>query len=103
MLLGALEAGGTKMGCAVGTQDGEVLRSETFPTLTPEETLPVLIRWFSETGIDALGIGSFGPVDLNPSSPQSTEVPMWRMPRHWEFAPLLFIPKQLNIFPKSFR
>ncbi len=69
MILGALEAGGTKMVCAVGTEDGKILDSKTIPTLSPELTIPELIRYFEETGIEALGIGSFGPVDLNPKSP----------------------------------
>ncbi len=69
MILGALEAGGTKMVCAVGKEDGTILCTETFPTLTPEETLPQLIRFFAGKNVESVGIGSFGPVDLDLASP----------------------------------
>lgn len=68
MLFGALEAGGTKMVCAVGNEKGEILEQKSFPTLTPEETMPVLISYFKEKEISALGIGCFGPIDLNRAS-----------------------------------
>lgn len=69
MLLGALEAGGTKMVCSTGDETGRVFTFEHFPTTTPEETVPKIIAFFRNAGIDALGIGSFGPVDLDEASP----------------------------------
>ena len=45
MRLGALEAGGTKMVCAVVSGDGEVLDRMETPTLTPAETVPQMIEW----------------------------------------------------------
>lgn len=68
MLFGALEAGGTKMVCAVGNEKGEILEQVSFPTLTPEETLPKIKAYFQGKEIAALGIACFGPVDLNKSS-----------------------------------
>lgn len=68
MRYGALEAGGTKMVCAIGDEHGNILEQCTFPTLTPEETMPGLIRYFAERNIEALGIGAFGPVDVVPGS-----------------------------------
>ena len=68
MRIGALEAGGTKMVCAVGDEKGNVLERESFPTLTPEETLPVLTKWFLERKVEALGIGAFGPTGVNPQA-----------------------------------
>ncbi len=64
MLLGALEAGGTKMICAVGTSDGNILDKVSFPTETPETTMPKMLGYFKDKGIKALGIGCFGPIDL---------------------------------------
>lgn len=61
---GALEAGGTKMVCAIGNEKGEILEQQSFPTKTPEETMPALIGFFKERQVCALGIGSFGPVDV---------------------------------------
>ena len=67
--IGALEAGGTKMVLAVYEEDGTELERLTLPTETPEITMPPMIAFFRRHGIDALGVGSFGPLDLNPASP----------------------------------
>jgi len=69
MILGALEAGGTKMVCAIGDENGNLTERISFPTKTPEETMPQMIAFFQEHGIEALGIGTFGPADLNTGSP----------------------------------
>ena len=66
MRLGALEAGGTKMVCAVVSGDGEVLDRMETPTLTPAETVPQMIEWFAARDMDALGIGAFGPTCVDP-------------------------------------
>ena len=66
---GALEAGGTKMICAVGDETGRILERVSLPTLTPAETMPAMIDFFRDKGISALVIGCFGPVDLNRASP----------------------------------
>lgn len=68
MILGALEAGGTKMVCAIGDETGKIIDRCTFPTETPEITMPQMISWFKDYNIEALGIGTFGPADLNPAS-----------------------------------
>ena len=68
MILGALEAGGTKMVCAIGDEQGSITDRLTIPTETPEVTIPKLIHYFKEHHIEALGIGTFGPADLNPAS-----------------------------------
>jgi fructokinase len=69
MIYGAIEAGGTKMVCAIGTADGQLLSEATFATKEPAETTRELVAFFQGKGIKALGIGAFGPVDLNPASP----------------------------------
>ena len=66
--IGALEAGGTKMVLGIFDEQGTELCRETLPTLAPEETVPAMQEYFSRHQIDALGIGSFGPLDLNPAS-----------------------------------
>ena len=65
MLIGALEAGGTKMVCSIGTPQGNVLQRASFHTLTPDETIPQIVDFFDKFDISALGVGSFGPLDLN--------------------------------------
>lgn len=68
MLIGALEAGGTKMVCAVGTEDGRILEQVSIPTTTPEDTVPKVVGYFKDKKIAALGVGAFGPVDVDPRS-----------------------------------
>ena len=67
-ILGALEAGGTKMVCAIGAPDGTILDQISIPTEKPEITMPKMIDYFRSKNISALGIGSFGPIDLNRNS-----------------------------------
>ncbi len=68
MLLGAIEAGGTKFVCAIGNENGEVLERVSFPTTIPEETMGRVIEFFKDKKIEALGVGSFGPIDLDKNS-----------------------------------
>lgn len=98
MRLGALEAGGTKMVCAVGDERGNLFERASFPTLTPEETMPGLIDYFRSKGIEALGIGSFGPLSLDPNAPDygaitTTPKLAWRdYPLRRAFAEALGVP-----------
>ncbi|WP_026692348.1 ROK family protein [Peribacillus kribbensis] len=82
-MLGAIEAGGTKFVCAVGDKEGTILDSIQIPTTVPEETMPLVIDFFRKHDIEAIGIGSFGPIDINLESPSygyitSTPKPGWR-------------------------
>lgn len=98
MRLGALEAGGTKMVCAIGDESGKILERAVIPTGTPGVTMPELIRFFGERRIDGLGIGCFGPIELNPDSCEygcitSTPKAAWRnYPIVGEFAKALDCP-----------
>lgn len=68
MILGALEAGGTKMVCAIGDEKGTILDKISIPTTLPAETMPKLISYFQKFSLAALGIGTFGPADIHPDS-----------------------------------
>ena len=68
-MLAGIEAGGTKMVCAVSDAELNLKGSAVFPTTTPQETIAEIINYFRKFDIDAVGIGSFGPLDLNPKSP----------------------------------
>ncbi len=74
-LIGAVEAGGTKMVCAVGTSPDDLRDEVRFPTDSPDECLPAVVdyfrTWQEEHGeqISAIGYGTFGPCDPNPTSP----------------------------------
>jgi fructokinase len=74
VLIGGIEAGGTKFICAVSRGGPELLREERFPTGLPRETLEKAAAFFAAArkdfgSLDAVGIGSFGPVDPKRSSP----------------------------------
>lgn len=69
MRIGALEAGGTKMVCAVVDENGTVSDRISLPTETPEKTMPQLTAYFAAHGVEALGVGCFGPLDLDRNSP----------------------------------
>lgn len=82
-----IEAGGTKWVCIIAKGPEKVLASKRFPTTSPEETIAAAIEFFQshineEIEYRALGIGSFGPLDLNPESKTygcitSTPKPGW--------------------------
>lgn len=81
-LLGALEMGGTKMVCATGRADGEIVERVRIDTADPASTLEACGAWFAERGVEALGVGAFGPTDVDPASPHfgcmlTTPKPGW--------------------------
>ncbi|MDY2963134.1 fructokinase ScrK [Streptococcus dysgalactiae] len=69
-LYGSIEAGGTKFVCAVGDEEFTVVDKTQFPTTTPEETIAQTIAYFKafEADLAGIAIGSFGPIDIDPSS-----------------------------------
>jgi fructokinase len=70
-VFGCIEAGGTKFVCGVGSGPDD-LTLGTIPTTSPEVTIERAGRFFRDRvseGLRAVGIGSFGPVDLHPESP----------------------------------
>ncbi len=71
-LFGAIEAGGTKFVCAVGTGPDELRNEARFPTTSPQETIQQAIAYFkgqaTKEPLKAIGIASFGPVDPDPNS-----------------------------------
>jgi fructokinase len=70
MTYGGIEAGGTKWVCAIGTGPDDLEELLTFPTTTPAETIARAADFFASNGlVAAVGIGSFGPIDLERGSP----------------------------------
>lgn len=67
-MLGAIEAGGTKFVCAVGDEQGTIIDRVQIPTTLPEETIPKVIEFLRKHPVKAIGIGSFGPIDVNRES-----------------------------------
>lgn len=86
-MIGAVEAGGTKFVLAVANGPEQRLERHELPTRTPAETFPAMQRWFADAArrhgrIEAFGIGSFGPIGLDPAKPDyatftTTPKPGW--------------------------
>lgn len=69
---GLIEAGGTKFVLGVADAEGTVLADARVPTTIPADTLGAVRAWFAENagaGFDAIGIGSFGPLQLDRNQP----------------------------------
>ncbi|MCJ2184238.1 ROK family protein [Novosphingobium sp. 1949] len=88
LLLGGIEAGGTKFLCALADGEGRILDEVRIATTTPAQTLGAAVRFFEDARdtrgpISALSIGSFGPLSLNPAAHDhgaitSTPKPGWQ-------------------------
>jgi fructokinase len=88
VIYGSVEAGGTKFVCAAGSSPDRILERIRIPTETPEKTLAAAVDFLKAAEkthgkIRALGVSSFGPVDLAESSPTygyitTTPKPGWR-------------------------
>ncbi len=88
-LYGGIEAGGTKFVNTIANAKGEILMMKTISTTSAEATLDLVSQFFVEgtrqfsSQLIALGIGNFGPLDLNLSSKTygsftSTTKPDWK-------------------------
>jgi len=86
-LFGGIEAGGTKFVCIVGSGPQSIEDQVRIETTTPDETLNKVVEFFQpytkEKKIKTIGVGCFGPLDLDPDSKSfgyitSTPKPGWR-------------------------
>ena len=72
-LLAGIELGGTKCVMLLGSGPDDLRAEARIATTNPNETLDAidetLKRWRDRHGFDAIGIASFGPLDLDPASP----------------------------------
>lgn len=65
---GSIEAGGTKFVCAVADEELSIIERISIPTTLPEETLAQVFDFFDRYELKRLGVGSFGPIDVNERS-----------------------------------
>lgn len=65
---GSIEAGGTKFVCAIGDEHFNVIEKKVIPTINPEITMDQVKKFFLEYSVDALSVGTFGPIDIDTSS-----------------------------------
>lgn len=98
-LYGSIEAGGTKFVCAVGDEELKVVEKMQFPTTTPQETIKKTVDFFKrfEKKLEAVAIGSFGPIDIDKKS--KTYGYITTTPKlHWANVDLLgLISKDFNV------
>lgn len=86
-LWGGIDAGGTTFKCGVVNFSGQLVRSQRVKTEAPEKTVSTCAEFFLQqrefgTDLAGIGLGTFGPVDLDPSSPHygsilETPKPLW--------------------------
>lgn len=86
-MFGGVEAGGTKFVCVIGTGPDDIAQTQRIDVAGPAETLEAALDFFRRalaagTRLDAIGIGSFGPVELRRSHPRygfitATPKPGW--------------------------
>lgn len=80
-LVAGVELGGTKS-IAVIARGDEIIEEAHWPTGAPDATLNAIADWIAARDADALGIASFGPLGLDPVSPDfgfvtATPKPGW--------------------------
>jgi fructokinase len=86
-LYGGIETGGTTTACIIGSWPDNIVAESRFATTTPTETIRRIVGFFVENArtnpVAAVGVGSFGPVDLDQQSPTygfitTTPKPGWQ-------------------------
>jgi fructokinase len=83
VIYGGIEGGGTKWVCAVGSAPDDIQAIVAIPTTTPRETIDRVAEFFAaHPAVVAIGVGSFGPLDLDERSPRfgaitTTPKPGW--------------------------
>jgi fructokinase len=101
-LFGGVETGGTWCVCALGTGPDDVRRLEKFPTTSPEETLERIVSFFAARPAPAaVGIGSFGPVDVDAESASWGQVTTTPKPG-WQRTPVASIVRDRLQVPVAF-
>lgn len=82
---GLIEAGGTKFVLGIADETRAIIARHQIPTTTPDETLGASVAWFRDNGLAApraIGIASFGPLDLDRASPTWGHITRTPKP-HW--------------------
>ncbi|HHC09393.1 MAG TPA: ROK family protein, partial [Actinobacteria bacterium] len=83
MIVAGVELGGTKVLCGVGTGPDDLEEVERIPTGDPDETLAAVAAFLAGRDVAAVGVGTFGPVELRRDHPRygtllETPKPGWR-------------------------
>jgi fructokinase len=103
-LYGGIEGGGTKFVCMIATDPQNIVEEIRFPTTTPSETLEQAVSFFerySGKGLAAIGMASFGPVDLDLASPTYGHITTTPKPG-WAFTDTISLLRQAIKLPIAF-
>jgi fructokinase len=99
---GGIEAGGTHFNCIIANGPDDILAEIQLPTTDPESTLSAVTGFFCEQAasrkiqIESIGLGSFGPVDLDPDSKTFGSITCTPKPG-WQNTPILkILQKELS-------
>jgi fructokinase len=76
-MFGGIEAGGTNFVCAAGSGPEDLI-AEEFPTGSPAETIARVGRFFRDHRVDAIGVGCFGPIDIERGRITTTPKLAWQ-------------------------
>ncbi|GAB3679810.1 ROK family protein [Angustibacter aerolatus] len=87
-MLAGVELGGTKVVAAIGRGPGDLVARTVVPTTEPGPTLDAVADFLRGHRVDALGLASFGPLDLDPASDGYGRI-TWTPKRGWEGTDLL--------------
>lgn len=102
MTYGAVEIGGTKTDVAVGNTPDDLSEPHRIATTGPDETLDAVLGYFHHHPIESVGVASFGPLELSPTSPRfgtilATPKPGWSgFDLHGTLTKGLDVPVRLN-------
>lgn len=82
-MYGSIELGGTKIRCGVFDDDGKLITEDRIKTADPKDNVEEIIDFFKEFDVKAIGVGAFGPIDVDKNSPTyghvlSTPKRLWR-------------------------
>ncbi len=82
-----IESGGTKFICAIGDSNGKIIERIRIPTVTVKETMSNIINWLKEQHkkfpFTAIGVASFGPIEIDPNSPLYGHILATHKPGGW--------------------
>ncbi|EEB36692.1 ROK family protein [Anaerococcus hydrogenalis DSM 7454] len=81
-MYGSIEFGGTKIKCASFDENGKVIADCWIDTKNPEDNLEKIGEFYKKNPVESLGVGAFGPIDLNEESKtygyiQNTPKKLW--------------------------
>ena len=79
-LIAGIELGGTKCIALLGTGPDDVRAQRTVPTTDPVTTLTAIEAVLDGWTFDAIGVASFGPLQLDPAAADFSRPPLLRCP-----------------------